>query len=155
MEGQTVGPVQARSDDFRLAPPVPVDDGVDLVEKAIRDEHGPLVAEPQRACIRDSAGEDLDLETLGQLELRDRQLVFRGRNRGRRDAAQHSIDFGIGNVGPSGHGGGLRLQGGHRFRRLGFHLGWRGLRRLASCRLHDGGQHDEKRREGSGEHEAL
>src|SRR5712691_344816 len=86
-ESETVRPVQARGDDFCLAFPVPVDDRIDLVEEAVADEHGAPVTEPQRARIRDPTGIDLDLETLGQLELRNRQFVLWRRKWRRRDAA--------------------------------------------------------------------
>src|SRR5215475_8781583 len=64
-ESETVRPVQARGDDFCLVFPVPVDDRIDLVEEAVADEHGALIAEPQRARIRDTTGIDFDLEALG------------------------------------------------------------------------------------------
>ena len=95
--------------------PFLVDDGIDLVELAVADEHRPLVAEPQRARIGDAAGIDLDLEALGQLELRDRQLVRRRRERRRRDAAQLLGHFGVGNVGTPRHRGRRRLNVGRRF----------------------------------------
>ena len=118
MERETVRPVQSRGDDFGLAFPVLVDDRIDLVENAVADEHGSLVAESERPRVRDPARIDFDLEALGQLELRDRQLVFRRPERQGRDVAQLLGDFGVGNVGPSRHGRWLRLQRGYRFWRL-------------------------------------
>src|SRR5262249_51584294 len=74
--------------DFELAFSILLDDGIDLVEEAVADEDRALVAEPQRARIRHAAHEHFDLESLRQLELRDRQFV-RGHGEGRRvDAAQ-------------------------------------------------------------------
>src|SRR5262245_411812 len=71
-ERQAIRPVQTRGDDFYLTFAVFVDNRIDLVEDAVADEHGALVTEPQRARIRDATGIDLDLEALGQLELRNR-----------------------------------------------------------------------------------
>src|SRR5262249_54424536 len=75
-ECEAVRPIQAGGDDFNLTFAALVDDRIDLVEDAVADEHGPLVTEPQRARIGDTTGIDLDLKTLGQLELRGRQLVW-------------------------------------------------------------------------------
>src|SRR5262249_53816395 len=86
-ECETVWPVQAGGDDLSLTFAVLVDDRIDLIEDAVADEHGTLVTEPQRARIGDTAGIDLDLKTLGQLELRGRQLVWWRRERRCWDAA--------------------------------------------------------------------
>src|SRR3989475_12344271 len=63
-ERESVRPIQAGGDDFCLAFAVLVDNCIDLVEDAVADEHGALVAEPQRACIGDTTSIDLDLKTL-------------------------------------------------------------------------------------------
>jgi len=118
-ESETVRPVQAGGDDFGLAFPVPVDDRIDLVELAVADEHGALITEPQRARICDPTGIDLDLEALGQLELRNRQFVLRRRERRRWDATQLARHFSVGNVGTPRHGGGLRLHARYRCPRRG------------------------------------
>src|SRR5262249_52143882 len=102
-------------------------DGIDLVELTVADEHGALVTEPQRARIGDAAGIDLDLKALGQLELRDRQLVRWCREWRRRGATQLGRHFGTGDVWTVRHGGGLRLHDGYRCCPL------RGCRRLG-CR---------------------
>jgi hypothetical protein len=65
VESETVRPVQAGGDDLGLTFPALIDDRIDLVELAVADEHRPLVTKPERARIRDPAGIDLDLETLG------------------------------------------------------------------------------------------
>jgi hypothetical protein len=119
VEDEAVGPVHARGDHFHLAFAVTVDDCVDLVEQAVADEYGPLVANPQRTCIRDTARIDFDVETLGQLQLRSRQLVRRRPERQWCDVRQLLGDLGIGNVRAARHGGRHRLHGRNRFRCLG------------------------------------
>src|SRR5262245_58603058 len=114
VEGEAVRPIQARGNDLDLALAARLGDRIDLVEQAVADEDGALVAEPQGAGVGDPAGIDLDLEALGQLELPDRQLVLGGRNWWRRDAAQLGVDLGIGNVGTARDRARLRLVNRHR-----------------------------------------
>src|SRR5262249_32952898 len=58
VERQPIGSVQARGDDFDLTFAILIDDRIDLIEHAVTDEHGALIAEPQRARIRDPTGID-------------------------------------------------------------------------------------------------
>src|SRR5512146_2947601 len=63
VKGQTVWPGQSRGDDLRFAFAVSVDDSIDLVENSVADEHGALIAEPQRAGIGNAAGIDFHSES--------------------------------------------------------------------------------------------
>src|SRR4030095_2134841 len=85
VQGDAVGPMQAGGDDLHLALAVLGDQRVNLVLQAARDEDGPLVAEPQRPGVGNAGRIDLDLETLWERELVERQLVGRRRQRRRRD----------------------------------------------------------------------
>src|SRR5229473_8231931 len=69
------------------------DDGVHLVLHTARDENGSLVAEPQRACVGNAGRIDLDLEAGFRLQLVERQLVWRRRQRWRCDGRQLGIHY--------------------------------------------------------------
>src|SRR5262249_10865922 len=71
-ESEAVRAIKSRVDRLDLAPASLVSDGVDLVQDAAAYEYGVLVALAQGTRIRDTACIDLDLKTLGCLELRDR-----------------------------------------------------------------------------------
>src|SRR5260370_3842611 len=70
------------------------DDGVHLVLQTARDENGSLVAEPQRARVGNAGRIDLDLEAGFHLQLIERQLVWRRRQRWRCDGCQIGIRYG-------------------------------------------------------------
>src|SRR4029453_17742484 len=119
VKSQTVGPIQSRSDDLSLTFAVSFDDGVDFVEHAVADKYGSFVAETQGAGVGDAARKDVDSKSIGNLELCGWQLVRCGAEGQGRDVAQLLGNFGVGDVGSSGHGGRLRLQARHRLRCLG------------------------------------
>ena len=85
VQDDAVGAVKPRGDDLDLARSALVDDGVDLVLEAARDEHRALITEPKRARVVDAARIDLDRDPLRRLELVNRELVGRGRDGRRRD----------------------------------------------------------------------
>jgi len=71
-ESEAVRAIESRVERLDLASARLLVDGVHLVKEAGADKHGALVALAQGTRIRDTACIDLDLKTLGCLELRDR-----------------------------------------------------------------------------------
>ena len=96
VEGETVRTIEAGGDDLGLALAAPLDDRIDLVAIAVAHEHGALVAEAERARVRQSADVDLDPEARRQLQHGRRQLLGRGRERRLRNAPYPGADFRIG-----------------------------------------------------------
>ncbi len=86
--------MEAGGNHLHLALAVLGDDGVHLVLHAARDENGSLVAESQRARVGNAGRIDLDLEAVLDLELVERKLVRRGRQRRRRDGRQLGVGDG-------------------------------------------------------------
>src|SRR5262245_12225560 len=87
LEGEAIRAVKPGGDHLGLALGALRDDRIDLVAGAVADEHGALVAEPERARIHYSGNVGLDLEALRYFELRRRQLVFRAGSLRLREAA--------------------------------------------------------------------
>ena len=115
VQDDAVGAVKPRGDDLDLARSALVDDGVDLVLEAARDEHRALIAEAQRARVVDAARIDIDGEAFGRLELVERQLVGCDRDWRRGDRREL---LGGRSIGPADQ----RRAGRQRSRLLG---GWR------------------------------
>ncbi len=95
VERDAAGAKEPGEERLRLALAVLVGDRIDLVGDARADEHRALVADPQRARVGHAAGIDFDLEILGRLQLCDRQLVGRGRDRQRRHRRELGGGFGF------------------------------------------------------------
>src|SRR5580704_1315329 len=93
VQGYAVRPMETGGNDLHLALAVFRDDGVQLVLHTARDENGSLVAEPQRACVGNAGRIDLDLEAGFSLQLVERQLVWRRRQRWRCDGCQIGIRY--------------------------------------------------------------
>src|SRR5258707_3734504 len=86
--------METGGNDLQLALAVLRDDGVHLVLHTARDENGSLVAEPQRARVGNTGRIDLDLEAGFDLQLIERQLVWRRRHRWRGDGCQVGMRYG-------------------------------------------------------------
>src|SRR5439155_24883410 len=80
-EGDAVRTIEAGDENLDLPLAVLVDDRIDLVDEAAADEHGALVAQRHRTCVRHAGGIDLDVEAGRHLEFCGRQLDRRRRNR--------------------------------------------------------------------------
>ena len=91
MQRDAVRTIEVLGDDLDLAFAALVDNRVELVQGPVADKHGALVAQAQRARVRDAAGVDFDLEPLRHLQLVDRHFVGRGRERRRRDRGQFDV----------------------------------------------------------------
>src|SRR5216684_1435758 len=89
-----VRPIETGGNYLYLALAVLRDDGVHLVLHTARDENGSLVAKPQRARVGNAGRIDLDLEAGFRLQLIERQLVWRRRQRWRGDGCQVGIRYG-------------------------------------------------------------
>ena len=85
---EAVRPIEPRSHNLELALAPVRDHRINLVENPVADKDRSLLALPQRARVRHATHEHLDLESLGQLELRRWQLVCGHWKRRRIDAAK-------------------------------------------------------------------
>ena len=70
VQGDAIRPIKVLGDDLHLAFAVLLDNRIELVERAVADEDGALVAHTERARIGQSAGVDLGLEARRQFQHR-------------------------------------------------------------------------------------